>query len=192
GGVGVVLFWGGLGGGAAAADPRRDTSRSQSQVHEPSPIEDDANLHDVQFVGNRQGGAVGDHGVIWHSEDGGESWSLQASEVSCSLRSVCFLSDRVGWAAGGGTAPYSRHSYGVVVATSDGGRAWTPLVGPPASAKTSDVPRKSIAAQSGDQPGQRDAALPRIRWIKFFSRDDGVAVGEGTGVDPSGAFSTPD
>src|SRR6266446_1736708 len=111
----------------ATADPQQATDRNPSEVREPSPIEDDANLHDVQFVGSRQGWAVGDHGVIWHSEDGGESWSLQDSGVSCPLRSGCFLSDRVGWVAGGGTAPYTRHSYGVVLATSDGGRTWTPL-----------------------------------------------------------------
>jgi hypothetical protein len=48
---------------------------NSSKVREPLPIEDDANLHDVQFVGSRAGWAVGDHGVIWHSEDGGETWT---------------------------------------------------------------------------------------------------------------------
>src|SRR5260370_653841 len=42
---------------------------------EPTPSEEDANLHDVQFVGSRNGWAVGDRGVIWHTSDGGESWS---------------------------------------------------------------------------------------------------------------------
>src|SRR6516164_5386507 len=65
-----------------AADAPRATDRGPSEIREPSPIEDDANLHDVQFVGSRQGWAVGDHGVIWHSEDGGESWSLQTSGVN--------------------------------------------------------------------------------------------------------------
>src|SRR5262249_1088116 len=123
-----------------AADPRRASDRSPSETPEPSPIEDDANLHDVQFVGSRQGWAVGDHGVTWHSEGGGEWWSLQASGARCALHAVCFLSDRVGWVAGGGTAPYTRHSYGVVLATSDGGRTWTPLVAPPSSTKPSDRP----------------------------------------------------
>src|SRR5262249_30538853 len=110
----------------------------------------------------------------------------------CALRGLCFLSDRVGWVAGGGTAPYTRRSYGVVLATSDGGRTWTPLVAPPSSTKPSDRPQDAIASRSGESPAPRQAVLSRIRWIRFFSRDEGVAVGEGTGADPSGAFSTVD
>src|SRR6185312_6753701 len=34
--------------------------------------------------------------------------------------------------------------------------------------------------------------LPRIRQIKFFSPDQGIAIGEGTGAEPSGAFATDD
>src|SRR5262249_5453703 len=69
---------------------------------------------------------------------------------------------------------------------------WTPLVAPPSSTKPSDRPQDAIASRSGESPAPRQAVLSRIRWIRFFSRDEGVAVGEGTGADPSGAFSTVD
>src|SRR5438445_12925664 len=97
-----------------AADQPRINEESSGAFRTALPIEDDANLHDVQFVGSRHGWAVGDHGVIWHTGDGGESWTLQTSGVNCSLRSISFLSDRVGWVAGGGTVPFTRLSYGVV------------------------------------------------------------------------------
>jgi hypothetical protein len=63
-------------------------------------------------------------------------------------------------------------------------------VAPPSSTKSSDVSQKG--ERPGENPKSREAALPRIRWIRFFSRDEGVAVGEGSGADPSGAFSTID
>ncbi|MGE5193651.1 MAG: YCF48-related protein [Deltaproteobacteria bacterium] len=179
-------------GAAAAADSRKSSDRNAPEVREPSPIEDDANLHDVQFVGSRSGWAVGDRGVIWHSEDGGESWLLQSSGVNCPLRSVCFLSDRVGWVAGGGTAPYTRHPYGVVLTTTDGGRTWKPLVAPPASAAPADARLRNAAAAPANKTDRPEPTLPRLRKIRFFSREEGIAVGEGTGSDPSGVFSTED
>ena len=35
-----------------------------------------------------------------------------------------FLTDRVGWIVGGGTTPYTRQGYGVVLFTDDGGVTW--------------------------------------------------------------------
>lgn len=170
------------------SDPGRPTV---ANVRVPLPIEDDANLHDVQFVGTRHGWAVGDHGVIWHSDDGGETWSLQASGVTCPLHSVCFLSDRVGWVAGGGTLLSTRVSYGVILKTTDGGQTWQPLVGAPLPPEKQAPQRKAAArpptAESGEQ-----SSLPRIRRIRFFSPEKAIAVGEGRGTDPSGAFSSED
>src|SRR5438105_3467556 len=77
--------------GSAAAEPSREKTTAAAKFREPLPIEDDANLHDVQFVGSRAGWAVGDRGVIWHSDDEGQRWTLQPSGVGCPLHSVCFL-----------------------------------------------------------------------------------------------------
>ena len=51
---------------------------------------------------------LGDHGVIWRTGDGGRHWRLLRSPADWPLRSVCFLSDRVGWIVGGATMPFTR------------------------------------------------------------------------------------
>src|SRR5690606_23508505 len=116
---------------------------------EPSPLHDDAALHDVQFLGPDLGWAVGDRGVIWHTADGGRSWQMQSSGVRGSLRSVCFLTDQHGWVVGGETTPYTGLSHGIVLATTDGGRTWRPL----------------------------DAPLPPLHYVRFFDLENGIAVG---------------
>jgi photosystem II stability/assembly factor-like uncharacterized protein len=189
----------------SAADRAAQPNQSAVKSREPSPIEDDANLNDIQFVDGRHGWAVGDHGVIWHSEDAGETWTLQSSGVKCPLRSVCFLSNLVGWVGGGGTVPFTRRSYGVVLYTIDGGRTWENLaanpssVGTPASAgKSGPVGKSETRRLSSEQstpgkkrPGEKPS-LSRIRKIKFFTPDDGIIVGDGTGVEPGGAYATDD
>ena len=80
----------------------------------------------------------------------------------------------MGWIAGGGAVPFTNLSYGVVLHTVDGGQTWRCLAGPPGS-------------KTGSQ-----TRLSRIRKVKFFSRDDGVAIGEGSGGEPSGVFVTAD
>jgi photosystem II stability/assembly factor-like uncharacterized protein len=60
--------------------------------------------------------AVGDHGVVLLSDDGGGQWRQARSvPVSFTLTSVSFADDRHGWAVGHG---------GTVLATSDGGETW--------------------------------------------------------------------
>src|SRR5579872_6067663 len=164
---------------------------ARPRAREPSPIEDDANLHDVQFVDSRHGWAVGDRGVIWHSADGGETWALQQSGVSCPLESVCFLSDRVGWIAGGGTIPFTRQSYGVILRTSDGGGTWQPLVAPQPAVTGNSKPAAPTSVKNRDQKPVA-AALPRIKNIQFFSLDEAVAVCEATGAEPVGVYATQD
>ncbi|HEY2249787.1 MAG TPA: YCF48-related protein, partial [Planctomycetaceae bacterium] len=177
---------------AAEKTSRADLAGVTSR--DPSPIEDDANLHDIQFVDSRHGWAVGDHGVIWRSDDAGETWTLQPSGVNCPLRSVCFLSDLVGWVAGGGTVPFTRRSYGVILYTIDGGRSWENLAAAPSSGgKDAARPKSSAKTASVEKkPSIGKPSLPRIRKIKFFTPDDGVIVGEGTGVEPAGAYATDD
>lgn len=132
---------------------------------ELSPMLDDAGLHDVAFVGTRRGWAVGNRGVIHTTHDGGRSWEFVSSPVDCSLRSVCFLSDRVGWIAGGGTTLFTRLGYGVVLSTNDGGRSWRRL---------------------------SSAPLPRLYHIKFFTLNVGLAVGDATAAFPTGVLLTND
>lgn len=143
------------------------------------PWKDDAALRDVEFVGTKAGWAVGDHGTVWKTADGGQSWMLTGVPVpaDCSLRSVCCLVQRLGegqivgtsqiaWVAGRGTKPYSRAGYGVLLKTTDGGKSWQML---------------------GE--GMR---LPPLNFVRFFGPDEGIAVGESTPEFPTGVLVTED
>lgn len=79
-------------------------------------------LYGVSCVGNDVGWAVGAHGVIAHTEDGGRTWSWQTSGTTSTLRSVAFADLVHGIAVGDG---------GVVVSTDDGGLHWA--AAPPAT-----------------------------------------------------------
>jgi photosystem II stability/assembly factor-like uncharacterized protein len=125
----------------------------------------DAALADVCFVNRSCGWAVGERGVIWHTDDGGGTWREQQSGVTCRLDSVCFLDDRHGWAVGGASRPHSNATQGVVLRTVDGGRTWIAM------------PR---------------LMLPRLVQVKFFNANDGVAIGAGSTFFPSGVFVTRD
>lgn len=142
-----------------------DDPASLKRSAAPSPLQDDAALHDVQFVGTRTGWAVGDHGVIWKTADSGETWELQVSGVKCALRSACFLTDRVGWVAGGESIPYAHQGVGVVLVTKDGGATWNRSGGP---------------------------ELPELQRIKFFTMTHGIAVGEPNSRCASGILQTRD
>ncbi|HUG93294.1 MAG TPA: YCF48-related protein, partial [Planctomycetaceae bacterium] len=100
-----------------------------------------------------------------HTRDGGRTWTAIQSPVDVPLRSVCFLSDRVGWIAGGGTTPYARIGYGVVLFTQDGGATWNVF-------------------------GRE--SLPQLHHVRFFDLERGVAVGEPNSAAPTGVFTTAD
>src|SRR4051794_3228911 len=81
---------------------------------------DDAPLHAVHFIREedgsvREGWAVGDEGVVWHTREGGQekSWERQKTAVRASLRSVQFLTPYIGWIAGRKELPNGGGSVGV-------------------------------------------------------------------------------
>lgn len=125
---------------------------------------DDASLNDVTFVG-QNGWAVGEHGVIRRTKDGGRTWTLEQAPRSASLRSVCFLTNRIGWIAGGNIEPYTQAERGVLFLTNNGGETWQDLTSPD---------------------------LPYLHKIKFFSLEDGIAVGAKMGPYGSGVLTTED
>lgn len=124
----------------------------------------DAAIRAMQFVDEREGWAVGDDGVIWHSIDGGLEWERQNSGVRASLRGVHFASPYTGWVVGRLELP-GGVSRGVVLATTDGGLKWTPIC-------TND--------------------LPGLNCVRFFSQRNGIAAGDGTDLYPTGLFTTID
>lgn len=63
--------------------------------------------------------AVGEFGRIIVSNDHGKTWKQVVSPVSADLVSVCFSTDKTGWATGHG---------GVVLHTTDGGLTWEKVI----------------------------------------------------------------
>ena len=132
---------------------------------QPTPSQDDSHLWDVQFVGPQTGWAVGDRGAVWCTQDGGDTWEFVECPTDCTLRSVCFLTDKVGWIAGGGFAPFVQTGEGVLLHTSDGGKTWTQLAA---------------------------GRLPPLCYVKFFGLQNGIAVGIASADFPAGVAITGD
>ncbi len=129
---------------------------------------EDAALHAVQFWDNREGWAVGDEGVIWHTIDGGKHWERQPSGVRASLRSLHFLDPYTGWVVGREELR-SGGSVGVVLFTKDGGIKWQRIM-------------------LNMLPG-----LNRVRFIdERGGYKVGYLVGDGSDAHPSGVFVTTD
>jgi photosystem II stability/assembly factor-like uncharacterized protein len=112
-------------------------------------IVNDANLHDVAVVGN-QCWAVGERGVILRSADSGMTWDSSILSLDCTLKSVCFLTNRIGFIAGIRLDSYSQTDRAVLLSTGDGGQTWQ------------DV-----------SPGTE---LPGLRQVRFFDLEHGVLV----------------
>lgn len=125
---------------------------------------DDAALHDVAFVDRQWGWAVGDHGAVWHTQDGGQTWQLQPAPGFDPLASVSVVDRERAFVVGGALAPTLADlpSHGVVLQTLNGGATWQPIA----------------------------ASLPALSWVKFFTAERGVAVGLGTAAHPAGMFVT--
>ena len=88
-------------------------------------------LHDVFFLNADRGFAVGDHGTILSSTDGGRTWARVYSGISADLQRVYFTDEKNGWALGGISKPFHDKkdtrvfpSEGVVLQTKDGGKRW--------------------------------------------------------------------
>jgi photosystem II stability/assembly factor-like uncharacterized protein len=90
-------------------------------------------LTGVSFADANHGWAVGHWGVIVRTEDGGESWTLQRTDLANDqpLFSVYFRNPNEGWAVG---------LWSLMLHTVDGGANWNPVkLPPPAGAKKADL-----------------------------------------------------
>jgi photosystem II stability/assembly factor-like uncharacterized protein len=152
---------------AGAQTPNRASAdHASSQPSLLGTFREDATLWNVTFVDREKGWAVGDRGVIWHTQDGGLSWRQQKSPVECALYSVFFLDSARGWAVGGAARPHPSSAAGVVLQTIDGGANWSVV--------------------------STDDLLPALRQVQFFTAEQGSAVGGGGPMRPSGVYSTRD
>jgi photosystem II stability/assembly factor-like uncharacterized protein len=163
-----VLAW--LGPLAAcAAEPASEIGPTLAAEPAMAPWQDDAALYDVHFVDPQTGWAVGQHGTIWHTRDGGDSWLPQRSGVTDALYGVGFVNSREGYAVGGRTHPYADRtlasdsiSQAAVLVTRDGGLTWRV------------------------QP----AHVPALHRVQAFGADEAVAAGRGANGQPAGLFFT--
>ena len=131
----------------------------------PDSWHEDADLHDVHFVDEQFGWAVGDYGTIWHSRDGGETWRRQPCPADCQLSAVHFVDRQTGYAAGGEVVPLTHRTKAVLLRTTDGGGTWQEIPG---------------------------LLLPWVTRIEFQSAKDGIAVGMCSAMHPGGAWRTND
>jgi photosystem II stability/assembly factor-like uncharacterized protein len=90
----------------------------------------DAQLHALFPLSSERIWGVGDRGLILASEDGGISWKVQESGVTCPLRDICFIDRMRGWAVGYIVQPFSQRAMGIVLVTTDGGKKWNPISQP--------------------------------------------------------------
>ncbi|WP_078201546.1 WD40/YVTN/BNR-like repeat-containing protein [Cupriavidus necator] len=98
-----------------------------------------ATLTAVAFADARNGWAVGHWGVVLHTGDGGENWTLQRSDIATDrpLFSVYFKDAAEGWAAG---------LWSLMLHTADGGKTWAEVKLPaPAGATKADANLYAIA-----------------------------------------------
>ena len=157
----------------------------------PKSWQQDATIHDIFFVNNTHGWAVGDQGVILRTTNGGEDWlaaegagldldghrsfeqklarmrpisqTHELYPLTCSLNSVFFINERRGWIAGNYEIPYLNTSRSVLLTTNDGGETWSQLKG---------------------------SILPRINRIYFQSVLAGWSLGSSGHLFDSGVFTT--
>lgn len=126
-------------------------------------IANDSSLNDVCNVGSLTW-AVGERGVICFSEDAGATWTTRITPFECSLKSVCFLTNTIGWVAGSRTQPgASSQQSAVLLHTRDGGRSWTDL--------TDNVGHTAIGLSA-----LRATVLPGIMHIQYFGLESAIAV----------------
>jgi photosystem II stability/assembly factor-like uncharacterized protein len=93
-------------------------------IWQKSEAKTDSDLMAVEFVNRSTGWIVGDGGLILHTNNGGLTWDKQriciASDGNCKegkafdLRSVKFMNEKLGWAAG----------FDGIARTINGGRRW--------------------------------------------------------------------
>ncbi|MEO1980238.1 MAG: YCF48-related protein, partial [Fuerstiella sp.] len=151
-------------------------------VPRTAAIADDASLNDVCSVG-RDVWAVGDRGVIVRSHDGGNTWQTAVLPFECSLQSVCFLTNQIGYVAGARFDHFARRYHGVLLKTRDGGDTWQHVASTGAAVTTPGVSISGVHAGSD---------LPPLSYVRFFDMENGVAIGRLTVAGQSSVLRTDD
>jgi hypothetical protein len=143
----------------------------------------DASLHAIAFHSASLGIAVGDRGTILRTSDGGSSWQLSPSGVTCSLDDIQWINGRTVVVIGGGYDRVTGISRGVVVRSNDGGRTWQRG----SDDELSRLRTVRINPESGRLIAAGDFSHVSLS-REFESRDDG-RTWQGTGM-ASGSLPT--
>src|SRR5881275_28164 len=115
-GLALAIHTGQARGGATTTVSSKIPSGSPgSQWHWQTPLPQGNNLRGASFVDANTGTVVGEYGTIVRTTDGGNSWTVQASDTTQTLWAVSFTDANHGTAVGEG---------GVIVGTTDGGGHW--------------------------------------------------------------------
>ncbi len=86
-------------------------------------IPTDKNLLDLHFNDSLTGWVVGDSGLIMHTNNGGQSWEIQESNIDNNIITVFFLDNEIGWAS---ALNYTTFPYGsILLKTNNGGQTWS-------------------------------------------------------------------
>ena len=125
-------------------------------------IADDSTLNDVCSIGE-QCWAVGERGVVCLSNDGGQTWTTRITPFECSLRSACFLTNKIGWIAGLRMIPGTSRQAAVLLQTRDGGKSWNDLCA-------------GHASSAHELQVVPTAELPGILHVQFFGLEEAIAV----------------
>lgn len=158
-------------------EPAAETHLVSLQIEDPSPglffagpvprskfIADDATLNDVCAVGDKCW-AVGERGVVVISNDAGQTWQTSIVSTDCSLNSVCFLTNQIGYVAGSNFNDLDRRRRPVLLMTRDGGETWQSLTH--ADEVSAQIEVGFLAA----------ADLPPLSYVKFFDLEEAIAIG---------------
>lgn len=116
-----------------------------------------ATLTAVTFSDEKHGWAAGHWGVILHTADGGENWTMQRSDIATDrpLFSVYFQNASEGWAVG---------LWSLMLHTTDGGKTWSEVTVPvPEGAKKADA---NLYAMVGANDGALYVAAERGLLLK--------------------------
>ena len=87
----------------------QDSNTSQLSWKLSASLQDSAVYSDIFFIDSKKGWLVGNPGMTFHSNDGGQSWTIQDS-IQKYLLFVHFIDDQYGWATGTQSAYYTVNS----------------------------------------------------------------------------------
>ena len=149
----------------------------QTKIRRTTAVINDSRLNDVCSVG-RFCWAVGENAVILTSDDSGATFTESILPFPCSLNSVCFLTNQIGYVGGSQFDARSGWQKAVLLKTRDGGKSWQNL------ASATSIP---------DAVSIPVSKLPPLSSIRFFDLENGVCIAEaGRSQEHAGIYRTSD